>query len=507
MADLNAGIILQGRQPNILAALQQGTQAAAQTNEVRKQNALSQLFQEQGAGIRSGEANALNAYAQFDPAAALGIERTHQGMGFAANADQRAGNADRRADAQLSMSRERLGMARAAGARDAAKYASDLSAAEAQSRLARMTQGLAAMQTAQSPEQWDSLARQFGAPEMAGQFGSKDALIAYYTAGADGLSAALKPSQMSNGDFLAMMGGSESGNNDRADNGLGYAGNVQMGQARLDDYSNATGTGPITLEQNGGPSVDQIDIILLQPNLTEAQRAHLVRLRKSLEPAPTPEKIRTLEAQARAGDLVPGSPQWNTFILNGGVPRKDGFRVRTDRDGNTVIEQGGAVSDNPTQTVADVYNPGDIDAAIALIDEITGTREAPNQSLDRVLGPIAGGGGNDVNDLNVAQRMYYGSESIDTIEKIGQLQNVAWLAARKMLKGGGPITDYESRKAEGAVARLSRVKEGPAFKAAMKDLRDAITDGRAKLEAARGGGAPAQGGKRFRLNPATGELE
>jgi hypothetical protein len=52
-----------------------------------------------------------------------------------------------------------------------------------------------------------------------------------------------------------------------------------------------------------------------------------------------------------------------------------------------------------------------------------------------------------------------------------------------MLKGGGAITDYESKKAEGAMARLSRATGDVEFKEALKDLRDAITEGQRKLAA------------------------
>ncbi len=120
-----------------------------------------------------------------------------------------------------------------------------------------------------------------------------------------------------------------------------------------------------------------------------------------------------------------------------------------------------------------------VDSAVTLIDEI-----ANDPALPGVTGPIEGGGGNAVDEFGVAKRMYYGGEGLATIQKIAQLQNTAWLAARDMLKGGGAITDYESKKAEGAMARLSRAQGDDEFKAALKDLRDAITEGAAKLKAA-----------------------
>ena len=71
------------------------------------------------------------------------------------------------------------------------------------------------------------------------------------------------------------------------------------------------------------------------------------------------------------------------------------------------------------------------------------------------------------------------------------MQGNAWLGARALLKGGGVITDYESRKAEGAMARLSRAQGDAEFKAALKDLQDALRDGMAKLSGAGGSGSQA----------------
>lgn len=149
------------------------------------------------------------------------------------------------------------------------------------------------------------------------------------------------------------------------------------------------------------------------------------------------------------------------------------------------IEEGVGVGGSGTPTVGQVYNPNEVASVVTMIDEI-----ATNPNLDRVVGPIEGGGGNNIDDLGTVARSYYGGEGTALIERIGQLQNNAWLSARQMLKGGGAITDYESRKAEGAVARLSRAKSEDEFRTALKDLRDAIVEGEAKLRAA-SGAAPA----------------
>jgi len=172
------------------------------------------------------------------------------------------------------------------------------------------------------------------------------------------------------------------------------------------------------------------------------------------------------------------------------TPVDSGTVIETGADGRTIVRQGpGVGAPGDTATVGQVYNPNEIANVIGLIDDL-----AVDPGLDKVTGnrAVVLGGGNMITEFNLAQRAGYGTDGLATIERIGQLQSNAWLSARQMLKGGGAITDYESKKAEAAVARLERPKSKADFLAALKELRDAITEGEAKIKAAQGGtNAPA----------------
>ncbi len=161
-----------------------------------------------------------------------------------------------------------------------------------------------------------------------------------------------------------------------------------------------------------------------------------------------------------------------------------GTSVTVGPDGQMQFMQGVGVGGTGAPTVGQVYNPNEIQSVIGMIDQI-----ATDPNLASVVGQKAllVGGGNKISDMNLTQRIAYGQEGLGLIERIGQLQSNAWLSARQMLKGGGAITDYESQKAEAAVARLERPKSKEEFMQALKDLRDAITDGEAKLRASQGG--------------------
>lgn len=117
----DAGIILQGQPVNVLGAMADGNRLAAQTQELQRQNALSALYKSQGAGIVNGDPGALNALAQYDPNAALGIKQQQQGMAFDA---------------------EKMGMLREEAKNAAADRAKALTAEQRAAEAAKLEAGL-----------------------------------------------------------------------------------------------------------------------------------------------------------------------------------------------------------------------------------------------------------------------------------------------------------------------------------------------------------------------------
>lgn len=74
--------------------------------------------------------------------------------------------------------------------------------------------------------------------------------------------------------------------------------------------------------------------------------------------------------------------------------------------------------------------------------------------------------------------------------KMNQLSGGAFLQARQLLKGGGAITDFESRKAEEAFLLMNTALNEEDFRKAMQNFLDAVRAGLPKLQTA----APAAGG-------------
>lgn len=357
---------------DVVGSMARGNELAAQTLQMRDQNALRNVYRTQGAGLLQGNQQSLNALAAIDPAAALGIQnnvlqnQTVQRQFEIMNAQEKRAIAE----ASARMDEQQRAQAAEAVKREVFKFIA-----------------------APSPEVFDQLVTQAGKPELVGQWANRQVL------------------------------------------GAEYVSSVEE-----------------ALKLGAGPE----------------------------QPKPADDYQRYVQEETAAGRTPMTRIEFAQAI------KGKGMTVETvNPDGSrTIVSQGGPAGGPAGQTVGDVYKPGTTDQAIELIDQI-----ANSPALERITGPYMGGGGNNIDDLNMFQRGVYGAEGLDTIEKINQLQSQAWMAARAMLKGGGQITDYESKKAEAAVARLSRAKGTEEFRAALKDLRDAITEGEAKLRAAQGGQA------------------
>ena len=125
---LNPGIILAGQSPNIMGSLMAGQQAGQQQNQIQQQNALTDLYRTQGAGIAAGEQGALNALAGVDPMAALGVQDRRLGMDAT-----RLG---------MDSTRQSMSLQAEAAKRAASEYARSISAEQRAAEAAQLEQGL-----------------------------------------------------------------------------------------------------------------------------------------------------------------------------------------------------------------------------------------------------------------------------------------------------------------------------------------------------------------------------
>lgn len=125
---MNANLILAGQTPDVMGAYQSGAMMGEQENEWSRQNALRQLYRDQGAGILSGDPAALNALAGMDPQAAMSakqaqlqMQSTQQGM---------------------AIDQARLTIARQQAAREATQWAQTQDAATVAQQRDKLASGL-----------------------------------------------------------------------------------------------------------------------------------------------------------------------------------------------------------------------------------------------------------------------------------------------------------------------------------------------------------------------------
>jgi hypothetical protein len=112
-----------GFQPtNVLAMMDAGTQAGARMGEVQQRGRLLNAYREHGAGVLSGDPNAMNALAAIDLPQAMDLRGQNQAY---------------------RINEETLQMRRAAGAREAQRFAAEMDAAEVAQTREMIGRGLA----------------------------------------------------------------------------------------------------------------------------------------------------------------------------------------------------------------------------------------------------------------------------------------------------------------------------------------------------------------------------
>lgn len=366
---IDPNIIFQIRQPNMLAAMREGTQNAAAKADVMRTADVQNALRQYGPGAMRGEAPAVNALAAYDPQMVQGLQ---------------AGQLDMQATRQgMAMDREKMQMLRDQTARELAAAADQEAAMREAEDLNRTVQEAVRAYASGDDRTWNNAtSAAFGQPLPRDEEGL--AVLGAFHEGAKAyLDARPKPEKPG--------------------------------------FRNAT---PAEAQQYG----------------------------------------------AQAGQF---GPDGRFYPIN--PPR--GMSVEVGPDGTTRIVEGAGVGTGGDPTIGAVVDPAEIASTVGLIGEVYND---PN--LASVTGRLQGGGGNNPEDLNMFQNAIIGEQGPGLVAKIGQIQSRGWLAARQMLKGGGPITDYESRKAEAAVARLQRTQNEADFKAALKDFHDAIREGMIKLQ-------------------------
>lgn len=168
---LDPGIILSGNALDVVGSLDRGMVAGQRAADQRQKNMLREFYQTNGAGIMSGDPQALNALAGIDPDAAMKVQ--------AQRLDQdrvRLGMEATRLN--MKQAEQQMAMLSREEARAIEDRAAQMSAAERAAAAERLQQAATMGLQAQTPEQFDSIMQSMGLDQYVGQFANREALAA-----------------------------------------------------------------------------------------------------------------------------------------------------------------------------------------------------------------------------------------------------------------------------------------------------------------------------------------
>ena len=214
----------------------------------------------------------------------------------------------------------------------------------------------------------------------------------------------------------------------------------------------------------------------------------------------------------------------NTFALTGALPGTNKQNVTfgvtpiygTDANGNTVMMVQGSDGTSKVVDTGGVKPLGPYDlnaqkAAGSAFGKNTGgaqfdlpgaelTMNQTIQALNDIRSQQKGMDEQFGNVMGVPQQMtpaWPGSEKAKFQVAVDRGTNLAFMQAREMLRGGGQITDFESRKAETAITNMQAAMEKgdkKQFQDALDLFEQAVKDGYAKL-AQQASAMPGYGGQ------------
>lgn len=93
-----------------------------------------------------------------------------------------------------------------------------------------------------------------------------------------------------------------------------------------------------------------------------------------------------------------------------------------------------------------------------------------------VLGTLKG------KDISTAISSSFSGDAADYLERLESLRSQIFIQARESLKGGGQITDFEGKKAQAAIGRLSTAKNPEDMLKAFDDLKRALRYGQIAIK-------------------------
>ncbi len=172
---------------------------------------------------------------------------------------------------------------------------------------------------------------------------------------------------------------------------------------------------------------------------------------------------------------APAETKWVSKVdAEGNTYQENPVTGETRDTGRKAAVKAGAATSSPDELISKA------DQGIAVLDQMVGRGEKGKNHSGfesavgaKGLSSFFGARGKPVD----------GSAAADFQALLDQVGGQAFLESRQALKGGGPITDMEGKKAQSAVTRMSTAQSEAEFKKALNEYRDFLIKERADAEA------------------------
>lgn len=264
------------------------------------------------------------------------------------------------------------------------------------------------------------------------------------------------------------------------------------------------GGAPSVADPLADPYVQKLMQVMAMPGLTAEQRSvvelqlqtRMGQLTATATPETLPAGFRELDLQAQAGGLVPGTPEYQNFMLSGGAGATGGegpaafqalhmqalaagFEEGSPEYQNFMATRGaGLVAESKALGEAKGSAIAGAPAEIAAADETLGFID----DVRKHPGLDAGTG------MTSVFNQVPGTSGYDFQNRVNQLLSGGFLTAIDQLRGMGALSNAEGQTATRAISRMDTATSKEEFLAALDDYERVVKQGReraaGKLESA-----------------------
>ena len=259
-------------------------------------------------------------------------------------------------------------------------------------------------------------------------------------------------------------------------------------------YLGMEGGAPAQADPLADPYVQKLMQVMAMPGLTPEQRSvvelqlqtRMGQLTATAKTEALPAGFRELDLQAQAGGLVPGTPEYQNFMLSGGAGATGGEGPAAFQALHMQALAAGFPEGSPEYKEFMVTRGAGLAAESKAIGEAKGSAiaGAPAEvaAADETLGFIDEVRNHPGLDAGTGMSSMFnvvpGTPGYDFQNRVNQLLSGGFLTAIDQLRGMGALSNAEGQTATRAISRMDTATSKEEFLAALDDYERVVQQGR-----------------------------